>query len=217
MTAQGKVEIRSLVDAALKQWRQGDCVVGEQWFVHRLAPRLPLTPQAAAAAKEGADLAEAEVRGFVVISQSCDLARLCVERPYVEVAPLVEVDTADLQMIKRDRRPRYAFIAGLQASNLVGDLDRVMTVEKAVVAAWERIPGCGTDPERRVFAQALARKRTRFAFPNDFTELASKLRGRMQEKHGKQTDEGEALRALREIRVRAAPSWDHEAVDIIPS
>ena len=61
----------------------------------------------------------------------------------------------------------------------------------------------------------MARKRTRFAFPDDFTLFASKLQSRLQDKHEKQSDEGEALRALREIRVRAAPSWDADPVDVM--
>ena len=203
------------LDAALAPWRQGDCVVGAQWFVHRFTPEVPLTKVAAEAATAGVDLAEAAVRGFVVVSQTCDLARSCTERPYVEVAPLVEVDRGDLRMIERGRRPRYAFIPGLQNSHLVGDLDRVMTVEKAVVAAWTRKAGCTTDPEARDFARALARKRARFAFPDDFTAFANKLQDRLQTKHDKQSDEGEALRALREIRVRAAPSWDDDPVDVL--
>lgn len=215
MTAQSDDEKRDSVDAALRHWRQGDCVVGEQWFVHRLAPDIPLTEEAVDAAKQGVDLAEAEVRGFLVVSQTCDVVRLCVDRPYVEVVPLVEVDAGELRTIERGRRPRYAFVPGLKDSNLVGDLDRVMTVEKAVVAGWERIAGCTMDEERRNFAQALARKRTRFAFPDDFTSFASKLQSRMQDKHDKQSDEGEALRALREIRVRAAPSWDDDPVDVV--
>jgi hypothetical protein len=31
------------VDAALKEWSQGDCVLGEQWFVHRFHAQCPLT------------------------------------------------------------------------------------------------------------------------------------------------------------------------------
>jgi len=37
----------------------------------------------------------------------------------------------------------------------------------------------------------------------------------LHEKHDKGTEEGEALRALREIRVGAAPSWDDEVIDIM--
>jgi len=34
------------------------------------------------------------------------------------------------------------YIPGVAELNLVADLDRVMTVEKAVVAEWERKSGC---------------------------------------------------------------------------
>ena len=37
-----------------------------------------------------------------------------------------------------------------------------MTVHKAVVAGWERLPGWTTDAEVRAIAGALARKRARF-------------------------------------------------------
>lgn len=73
-----------------------------------------------------------------------------------------------------------------------------MTVEKSIVASWKRTPGFTRDADGRV----------RFAFPDDFTSLAKKRQARLGDKHGKNTDEGRALRGLREIRVRAAPSWN---------
>lgn len=94
------------------------------------------------------------------------------------------------------------------------DLDRVMTIEKSVVASWKRTPGYDKDADARVFAQALARKRVRVAFPDDFTAFAKKLQGRLTEKHDKATDEGRGLRALREIRVRANPSWNAAEVEL---
>ncbi len=65
------------------------------------------------------------------------------------------------------------------------------------------------------FAQALARNRARFAFPDDFAELVDGIHTRLVEKHDKRTAEGEALRGLSEIRIAAAPSWDAEAVDVV--
>jgi hypothetical protein len=41
-----------------------------------------------------------------------------------------------------------------------------------------------------------------------------KLQNRLVEKHEKLSPEGRALRALREIRVHAAPSWDDNPVTI---
>jgi len=80
------------------------------------------------------------------------------------------------------------------------------------VAKWKRTPGYTSDADGRAFAQALARKRVRFAFPDDFTEFAKKLQGRLIDKHDKNTDEGRGLRALREIRVLATPTWDANPV-----
>lgn len=215
MTAKLDEDKRGAVDAALSDWRQGDCwVAQDQWFVHRFALATPLTNEATSAATEGVDLAEVEVTGFVLLSQTCDIVRSCADRPYLEIAPLVRVDESPLREIERGRRPRYAFIPALSSDRLVADLDRVMTVEKGVLTGVERIPGCRNDNESRSFGQALARKRTRWAFPDDFTQLASGLQSRLQEKHDKQSDEGAALRALRQIRVRAAPSWDSGSIEV---
>ncbi len=202
------------VDAKLLTWRQGDCVVSDQWFVFRTDLERPLTWDGAAAAAEGADTAESKVFGFMVLTQTCDLVRKCNERPFVEVCPLVEVDEAHLREIERSRRPNYAFVPALADRRLVGDLDRVMTIEKVVVAAWDRVVGWQTDAEARRLALALARKRARVAFPDDFVTFATPLMSRMSSKHDKQSDEGRALRALREIRVRAEPSWDADVVKL---
>lgn len=205
---------RERIDQALRMWRQGDCTLGEHWFLFRLSPDAPLTQAAATAAAEGSDAGEIEVQGLMVATQTCDIVRTCMERPYIEVCPLVEVDADKLDEIRKGRRPRYAFVPGVAGQQLVADLDRVMTVEKAVVATWERVPGCGNDDEVRKLSLALARKRNRTAFPDDFVEFVSNLKKRLTSKHNRNSDEGRALRALREIRVRAAPGWDASEVEL---
>ena len=202
-------------DTILKEWCQGDYVLGEHWFIYRFNPQRPLTSDSADVAKEETDLAESEVKGFAIVTQTCDIVRSCNERPFVEIVPLVEVDEQQLHDVQRSRRPQYAYIPGVAGLNLVADLDRIMTVEKAVVAEWERKPGCLSDDEIRALGQALTRKRARFAFPDDFTDFARKLQNRLRDKHDKATDEGEALRALREIRVRAEPSWNSSEIRLI--
>jgi len=149
-----------------------------------------------------------------VVTQTCDVVRSCIDRPFVEVCPLVEVDDSLLSEIERGQRPAYAFISGVSSKNLVADLDRVMTVEKPLVATWKRTPGWSTDAEARAFALALSRKRIRFAFPDDFNQLARKLQNRLKDKHAKNTAEGRGLRALREIRVQASPAWDAPQIEI---
>ncbi len=203
------------VDAALSAWRQGDFTRDETWFVHVGDGAYPLTDTAAEAEGDGVQALTSEVMGLVVVSQTCDIVRGCTARPFVEVAPLVDIPDADYHQVKKGRRPALAALPNLEAERLVVDLDRVMTVEKSVVATWRRTPGHDTDYDARVFAQALARKRARFAFPDDFTALARKLQHRLTEKHDKATDEGRGLRALREIRIRATPSWDAPEVELL--
>jgi hypothetical protein len=203
------------VDRALQDWRQGDCTLGSHWFVHRVYPTVPITDAGRAAANEGVDLAELEVAGLVVVSQTCDIVRACQQRPYLEVCPLVRVDDDALREIKNGRKPAYAYLPNLAGQHLVADLDRVMTVEKPIVLRWKRTIGWSSDAEARAFAPALARKRVRFAFPDDFAAWVRKLQGRLIDKHDRNTAEGRALRALREIRVQATPSWDSSAVTLM--
>ena len=202
------------IDDALQGWRQGDCVVGEQWFLFRLDPRVPLTTAATAAADLDTDTGEERVEGLMILTQTCDIGRHCGERPFLEACPLVAVDAARIREIRRGRRPAYAFVPGVAHLALVADLDRAMTVEKAVAARWNRVPGCLNDRDSRQLSLALARKRARTAFPDDFVRLASPLLRRISSKHNKASDEGRALRALDEIRVRAAPAWDADQVSL---
>ena len=51
--------------------------------------------------------------------------------------------------------------------------------------------------------------------PTTFVAFARPLVDRILRKHDRQSDEGRALRSLREIRVRAAPSWDADAVALM--
>jgi len=177
--------------------------------------------QAAEAAVEEGEVIEAVAApvldgspGMVMLSQTCDIIRNCRSRPFVEVAPLVEVPEPWVDEICRLKRPAFAHVPTTAGQRFVADLDRVMTVEKALIAGWTRISGWNTDDELRRFAEALARKRSRFAFPDDFVAAARGLQAHMVSRHNRQTDEGAHLQALREIRVRAAPSWDADQVQL---
>jgi len=222
------------VDAVLKDWCQGDCVLGEQWFVHRFNPQRPLTSDSASVAEEDREtnLSESEVKGFVVVSQTCDIVphppRSCADRPFIEVVPLIEIDEKFLgnfnfagnkdqflDEVRKGKRPRFAYIPGVAELYFIAELDRVMTVEKPVVAEWQRTPGCQNDQEIRDLGKVLARKRMRFAFPDDFNEFVKKLQDRMKDKHDKNNLEGTALQSLREIRVHAEPSWNAPKVKLM--
>jgi len=176
------------IDKALAEWRQGDVVRGPVDFIHMGDPSCPLTNLAGEAQGDGPTVLVGEEIGLVVLTQTCDLVRTCLERPFVEVAPLVEVDENELRPIERGYLMKYAHIPVLHGERLVAALDRVMTVEKTIVAQWARVLGCRND---------------------------AALQNRLKEKHDRQSDEGRALRALREIRVTAEPSWEAGQVTLV--
>jgi len=208
----GSIEV-DRIDAALTKWRQGDFTLDEQWFVHVGDPSAALTDASANVEDGGPASVTSEEQGLIVTSQTCDIVRHCVDRPFVEVAPLVMIDDAkDFLDVKMGRRPALTTLPPLESLRLAADLNRSMTVEKAVVARWNRTAGCASDEDQRRFAEALSRKRSRFAFPDDFNALVRKLQKRILEKHGKESPEGEALRRLREIRVQPSNEWDAPVV-----
>jgi hypothetical protein len=201
------------MDEAVARWRQGDVFRGKTWVTSMADLGAPLTDESLSAEGGEDDLVAlpTEVDGVVVLTQTCDVVRRCSERPYVQVAPVQEVTTDKAALIEKGQFPRYARIPAI--AGLIADLDRVTTVEKSILAGWERTEGCSTDAERRAFAQALARKHVRFAFPDDLTEAVQPLRERILGKHGRASPEGMALREhLREIRITADPEWDADAV-----
>ncbi|MCZ7664822.1 MAG: hypothetical protein M5U22_18725 [Thermoleophilia bacterium] len=91
------------VDEAMSDWRQGDCLSADEWFVHRYDPDAPLTPESRDVASTGGYLCESAVRGLMVATQTCDIVRPSSTRPFVEVVPLVEVDADHLEEIRRGR------------------------------------------------------------------------------------------------------------------
>lgn len=214
------------IDEALRVWRQGDVSLDPGLGFLHLAdlsrPHSSISLQAANTLRDEGEPIETgpqvvqdfDVRGAVMLSQTCDVVRSCKARPFVEVAPLVKVSEEAVEEVRRLKRSAYAHVPATAQSGLVADLERVMTVEKALVAGWNRTPGWDTDTEQRHFAFALSRKRTRFPFPDDFVAAAKDFQGHLTNQHHKSTAEGEHLRALREIRVLAAPSWQSDSVEI---
>jgi hypothetical protein len=210
------------IETALREWRQGDATLDAGTFmVHLADKRAPLTT----AARDSVDEVPAEynvfevlssVKGLAVVSQSCDILKKCSASEYVEVSPLVEIDSeAQLRAIRKGQQLRYAYLPGLADQKFVVDLDRTMTVEKAVVPGWNRIPGCTTDVERREFADALARKRQRFAFPDSFNAGLAKFRDRLKDKEGKASPEGALIAALDQIRVQPDPDWGGASIGVL--
>jgi hypothetical protein len=211
------------IEKALREWRQGDATLDAgTFFVHLADKRAPLSDEAHDAVARGEVAADEDVfeilspvEGLVVVSQSCDIVRECSKSECVEVSALIPVEEERiLEAIRKRQRIRYAYVPGLADRKLVADLERTMTVEKAVVASWSRIEGCRTDRERATFAEALARKRGRFAFPDEFNHGLRRFKDRLKRAEGRKSPAGDLLAALDEIRVQASPDWGAAKVSV---
>ena len=130
--------------------------------------------------------------------KTCDIVRPGNIRPYVELAPLVPVSKRVFAEVQRARTPRFAYVPATAQDRLVADLDQVMTIEKSLLV-WHAGPD-RQDALRmsngRSFARALARKRQRFAFPDEFSQGCQKLQERLKSKHNKNSPEGEHTAGL---------------------
>lgn len=164
----------------------------------------------------GLQVVAVDAPGFVVLSQTCDIVRSCTARPYVEICSLIELPEEDMLLVRLGRRGQFIALPALDRRAVAADLDRVMTMEKSALVRFQgqRHHGVTTQAEVRDLADALARKRGRFAFPNDFVALVTPLQQRVIKRHKRDSDEGRLLRAVREIRVRAIPDWMAEIVEI---
>lgn len=214
----GADENRASVAQAVRSWRQGDCFFGDELFAPiRFAADLPITRASLENADAEGGLVEVPVRGFAVVSQTCDVVAPPLEGQdqYVVVAPLVhEPDDNLFTLIKCGMSLARAYVPSLEQDRLVIALDQASTIEKGVLARVERVQGCATDDERRNLARSIERRFGRFAFPDDFYPVLKRFRNRVVDKYDRQTEEGRFLRSLREIRVRASPNWDAEDVEL---
>lgn len=210
------------LETVLQSWQQGDVFFAPDLpFVHLARADRPLTPEAreAAAAEEGTDdtllVVPVITPGLVLISQTCDVVRSPAERPYLEIAPLRKLPPEAMVEVRRGDRPQYAALPGLSEADLAVDLDRTMTIEKAVLLEIEptqKVRGCPTEEAAAMFGLALGRKRARFAFPDDFVSSLTRIQKRIRKKHAKGTAEGQLYGACREIRVRARPTWENPTI-----
>jgi hypothetical protein len=91
-----------------------------------------------------------------------------------------------------------------------------MTVEKGLLAslANRRKRGITSEADMQVFTESLGRKRTRAAFPDDFTAAVGSMRSRILDKHEKCSPEGKFLRTVKEIRVRSMPNWGADEIEV---
>jgi len=121
------------IDHVLRAWRQGDVSLdaGLEFF-HLADLSRPHSPASMLASEALAEDGEpgtapvfADVRGVVMLSQTCDVVPRCCDRPFVEFAPLIERTEPVVEETRRLKRPGFAYVPGTPDKFLVADLDRM--------------------------------------------------------------------------------------------
>jgi len=194
------------IDAALKAWRQGDLALEESWFVHVGDPAAPLSETAAEPRGRTPSTYVGDGRArrsHPDLRHRSHLHRATVHRGRPPDAGQRGAPARSTEWAP----PVHATLPSLVEASLVADLDRVMTVEKSIVASWKRT--AATRVTQTVVPSLRHSPASESGLHSPMTsrpsqEAASAPTGQA----GKSTDEGRGLRALREIRVHASPTWE---------
>ena len=157
--------------------------------------------------------------GLAVLTQTCDLIpRLDRTRPFVAVAPLVELEEHERLEVRRGRRTRYAHLPSYENGRFCVDLDRITTIETGVLLQYPRITGLSTDRDRATFGRAVARKFGRFPFPDDLPRSLARWRYHVVSKHDKENSpEGTLYRHAVDVRLSVVGAWDADTIDVTVS
>ena len=202
----------------LSECRQGDVVLSlrrQVWLAHG---DLPSTEYARKHARAGtlSGMNEDAPHGHAILTQTCDLVpRLGRDRPFVALAPLVQLHGNELNQGRRGRMTQFAYVPAFGDGSYFADLDRITTIETGVLLLQDRTPGLSDDEQRNAFARAVARKFGRFAFPDDLSRSLSKWRDHVVAKHDKRSPEGTLYREAVDVRVSATPTWDADHVSVV--
>ncbi|MDQ2942903.1 MAG: hypothetical protein M3R21_04435, partial [Candidatus Dormibacteraeota bacterium] len=147
------------------------------------------------------------------VSQTCDVLQVPEIRRFVSVAALVRLWGSAGSRARAGHQPRYVHLPGI-GEEFFADLDLVATVPKRRLASWRRVPGVNGDREVRELSRAVGRYYSRFAFPDALNPAVRRLVQRLKDRRHKASREGEAVDALRDIRVIADPEWEAAEVRV---
>ena len=219
-TASGTVLLSDEQRAQLGACRQGDVIALDRqvWLAHGDLPTTTQAKERAVAGKLSGMYEKADA-GLAVLTQTCDIVpRSDRHRPFVAVAPLVELEEQEALEARRGRRPRYAHLPAYENGRFCVDLDRITTIETGVLLRHPRISGLSTDRDRAAFGKAVARKFGRFPFPDDLPRALARWRDHVVSKHDRENSpEGRLYHHALDVRLSVQGSWDAEVIDVTVS
>ena len=118
---------------AASSWYAVRSLRHQVWLAHG---DLPSTEYAHKHAREGtlSGMCEVAPHGHAILTQTCDLVpRLGRDRPFVALAPLVQLHGDDVDQGRRGRRTRFAHVPAFDDGSYFADLDRITTIETGVL------------------------------------------------------------------------------------
>lgn len=143
--------------------------------------------------------------GVVLLSQTCDIVQ--GNRPNVLVAKVVSLTATDSAAALRGSMPRFVHVPNAVEPTLFVDLEYCATVSKSAIVDRTRIlRGVDTNDHEEVsaFAARVARRFSRFPFPDDVQPSFRPLQREVRSKYQRQASPlGRALRRALELRIEA--------------
>ena len=164
-------------------------------------------------AATGSAVSFATPAGVVIISQTCDVVQR--DRLTVQVAPLIRLADPMAEEARNGRRPRYVHLPEL-GDDMFADLEVIATVAKPLLRGHERVPGVRADDDVRRFGQAVGRRFSRFAFPDDVQPWLQPLEDIARSKSQRPASpEGQAFSRVVELRLESENGWDSPPFDLV--
>lgn len=196
---------------------QGEVLAAPDACVVIADSRWPLDERSA---KESADAAPGlivvphAVDLVVLLTQTCDLQQTTPESYLCQVAPVIErADPGFVRQVERGRRPGWVALPWHDELS-IGDLSRITTVERNVVANAARRGHPRTPTERLNFAESVSRHLTRVALPESIVTVLRPVLERMKDRHDRNSPEGRCINRLASIRLEVFPDIDTDNPDI---
>ncbi|MEV0553838.1 hypothetical protein AB0I27_10305 [Streptomyces sp. NPDC050597] len=219
--------ISEQVNDVITRWRQGDVLrdIRALRLVDLSRPLSSASEELRAAegvylatdTSDEPDLAIVETEeplGYAIISQTCDVIREVSRQPYIQICPVCKVSDALASQARKAESTLAVWLPEL-GDDICVDLTRAFTAEKSVLIGQEPAHGVISDDQIRRFAMVVSRRFGRFAFPDDLHNSLNRMRSRLLEKHGRDSDEGFALRNIYQIRAEGYPDWSADLVEVI--
>lgn len=148
-----------------------------------------------------------EVDEVVLLSQTCDLQETTEVEYLCLLAPVRTVDATFAREALRGLRPGFAALPWL-GDDRVADLNRITTVERALIAGRSSLGRPRTAQERLDFGTSVQRFLTRAALPDHVVRVLVPFVKRLKDRHDKNSAEGACLAQVQEVRVEADPDMD---------